>query len=282
MAYRLEPTESIAEAAPRLAVERVDHALAGLREADEAHRDDAIHAARKRLKETRAVLRLIRGGLQKRTYHDDNAALRDTGRLLSTARDAWVRIETLNTLAGPDRYGDLRRQLLEEYEASREDPVPDGALSALEDAGRRVSAWEPSHERRLLSSGLEKMYREGKGALRAARAHPDTEHFHDWRKRVKDLWYQVRLVEPAWPGPLGALAEEAHRLADLLGDDHDVGMFAAHVRPSGALAELVEARRATLQRAALRLGRVLYAEKPKAFARRIATARAVWRTASSS
>ncbi|MGH8910742.1 MAG: CHAD domain-containing protein [Egibacteraceae bacterium] len=276
MAYQLEPTESVAIAAPRLAAERVDRSLEGLRKATDKDRDDAIHSARKRLKETRAVLRLVRGGLRKATYRQDNVALRDAGRLLSSARDAWVRVATLDKLAGPDEYGDVRRQLLDEYEAAAGSRIPDEAFPALEDAGRRVSSWEPSGGGRLLREGLERTYRDGKDALRAAQADPSMENLHDWRKRVKDLWYQVRLVQPAWPGPLGALAEEAHQLADLLGDDHDVSMFAEHVRPSNALAELVLARRATLQLAALRLGRMLYAEKPKAFAHRIATAHAVW------
>jgi CHAD domain-containing protein len=276
MAYELKATESVAEAARRLATERVEHALAGLREATEKDRDEAIHAARKRLKETRAVLRLIRGGLPKDTYRGDNAVLRDTGRLLSRARDASVRVATLDKLVGPNAYQSLRRQLLDEYEAAAAGQIPNGVFLALMDAGRRVSSWEPAGGDRLLRDGLTRTYRDGKDAFRAARADPTTEHLHDWRKRVKDLWYQLRLVEPAWPAPLGALAEEAHRLADLLGDDHDLDVFAAHVKPIGALAERVCRRRATLQLAALRLGRVLYAERPKAFARRVAVAHEVF------
>lgn len=35
-----------------------------------------------------------------------------------------------------------------------------------------------------------------------AQAKPSVENLHEWRKRVKDLWYQVRLLTPLWPGML--------------------------------------------------------------------------------
>ena len=37
---------------------------------------------------------------------------------------------------------------------------------------------------------------------------PSPEHLHDWRKRVKDLWYHLRLLRDAWTD-----AMKAHRRA---------------------------------------------------------------------
>ena len=48
---------------------------------------------------------------------------------------------------------------------------------------------------------------------------------HEWRKRVKDLWYHVTLLEDAWKPVMSALADEAHELSDRLGDEHDVSVL---------------------------------------------------------
>ncbi len=95
---------------------------------------------------------------------------------------------------------------------------------------------------------------------------------------MKDLWYHASLLEEAWPKPLKALGHEAHKLADLLGDDHDLGVlverFGAQEWPPSvdgpAFVALCERRRLELQDEAFALGAKLYAEKPDAFARRIA------------
>jgi hypothetical protein len=43
---------------------------------------------------------------------------------------------------------------------------------------------------------------------------PAPEDFHRWRKRVKDLWYHVSLLERAWPEQMEALAKELKTLSD--------------------------------------------------------------------
>ena len=114
--------------------------------------------------------------------------------------------------------------------------------------------------------------------MAAVAAEPTDERRHEWRKRAKDLWYQSRLLGDAWPRAFKALAQEAHALADVLGDDHDLAVLVGRLRVGAReqatdddeVLELVERRREELQREALRLGARLYAEKPRAFGRRLA------------
>jgi CHAD domain-containing protein len=119
--------------------------------------------------------------------------------------------------------------------------------------------------------------------MRRVRAGAGAETVHEWRKRVKDLWYQLRLVRKAWPDQLDPLAEDAHALADQLGDHHDLTVLAAdlagreELAESGVLAALIERRQSELLDAALKLGARLYAEKPKAFERRLGSYWAAWR-----
>jgi hypothetical protein len=105
---------------------------------------------------------------------------------------------------------------------------------------------------------------------------------HAWRKRAKDLWYHQRLLAPAWPDVLGAQAEAAHTLTELLGDDHDLAVLATCLSGNtpplppvvdadrAALLALVEHRSHELRAAATHLGHRIYAESPKAFTRRLA------------
>jgi CHAD domain-containing protein len=134
---------------------------------------------------------------------------------------------------------------------------------------------------RLLEPGVDRAYRDGRAALAAVGAKPSAARVHDWRKRAKDLWYQLRLLEDAWPGLLEATVAEVHRLTEVLGDHHDLAVLREDLerRPevgadAAAFTALIEARQATLLDDALALGTRLYAEKPKAFRRRL---RGYWR-----
>lgn len=86
--------------------------------------------------------------------------------------------------------------------------------------------------------------------------------------------------------PLAPLADGLHQLSDALGDAHNLTVLIdllldAPPRFGGAPAadrvvKMASGSRADLEDRAIRLGRRLYAEKPKAFARRM---RAYWQAA---
>ncbi len=105
-------------------------------------------------------------------------------------------------------------------------------------------------------------------AFRRSNREPTTAGLHAWRKRVKDLWYQQRLLEATWPGVAKAQAKEAKRLSKLLGSDHDLAVLADAVADP-ELRVLIDERRAELLVEARALGRRVYAERPEAFARRV-------------
>ena len=133
----------------------------------------------------------------------------------------------------------------------------------------------------MLEAGLGRSYRDGRAALKRVRAEDSAENVHEFRKRAKDLWYQLRLLRDAWPGLLGPTAEEAHELTELLGDHHDLAVLAEDLDARAGLVAgreefqtLIARRQAQLLGAALELGERLYAEKPKPFLRRL---RGYWR-----
>jgi CHAD domain-containing protein len=180
---------------------------------------------------------------------------------------------------------------------------PAAVIEALGAVVARIDDWPLRSDWSTVGRGISRAYRRGRDAFVEADVDPTTEHLHDWRKRVKDLWYHQRLLNDAWPELIAVQAEEAHRLSELLGDDHDLGVLAERLGGVGSgaggvgsgsggnrdadadgdlaasvdrdaggspgILELVGEARAELLRDARRLGRRVYAETGEAFTTRI-------------
>jgi CHAD domain-containing protein len=277
-AYRLKAEEPLPEGIARVARGRIDHALDELRGKTDSTPEEAVHEARKDMKKLRALLRLARGELGDSTFARENACFRDAARELAGARDADVMLETLGGLELPGGQGwELRKSIQAGRAADGGDDRDDAvrrAVAILNEARTRVSGWPLERESfDALADGLARTYRRGRRDLRAARAEPSAEALHEWRKRVKELWYHHTLLRQLWPPVMAAVGDEAHELADRLGDDHDLAFLAAwvgeHAEPGADFHEAVEQRREALQADAFELGARLYAEKPSAYVRRL-------------
>jgi CHAD domain-containing protein len=291
MAFEMTKDEKVPDAIRRIAAERMDEALGALKSLDGQVRDEAVHTARKRLKEARAALRLVRGEFGRRAFRRENVALRDSARPLSEVRDAAVMIATLDELVEvfakdvkPTAFRPLRKALVDRHRAIFERVARDGAVRRVTDgvgkAARRTKSWDIDHNGwKAFAPGLKRTYRQGLAAMRAAVDAGDDECLHEWRKRAKDLRYQLEMLRPVWQDVLEPLAKQAHELTNLLGKDHDLAVLSAlsgdELRDAlpkderHALVALVERRRRDLQSKATRLGRKLYAEDVAAFAARI-------------
>ena len=81
-------------------------------------------------------------------------------------------------------------------------------------------------------------------------------------KRAKDLRYQAELLVGIWPGPVTALAQELHRLTDLLGWVHDLSSLAA-MTPGRAVSRIIAAERAAAVSDAISLGARMAGVKPR-------------------
>jgi CHAD domain-containing protein len=297
-AYRLKPKEAPVEGVRRIALGRTEKALEQLEGVEDDELAAAIHGVRKDLKKLRALLRLVRRELGGKKFKAENRRYRDAGRLLSGSRDAEVKLETLANLH--QRSVDLPEQAMERWEgmldterdelaaAVRDDS--EGKVAAASEAiktGRReIRRWPLRTDSwALVGPGLSSSYRDGRRAMKRVAANPSAENVHQWRKRAKDLWYQLRIVRDAWPELLGETVDQVHELTDLLGDHHDLAVLARDLHTRADLTDrdafeiAIEKRQDELLDAALNLGRRLYAEKPKAFRRRIERYWLSWREA---
>jgi len=167
--------------------------------------------------------------------------------------------------------------------------IPDDGATVLDDlaaARNRINDWRLRRAGwSAVGGGLSRSYRLGRTTFRRAVTEANVESLHEWRKRAKDLWYQLRILRPLAPHALGGHADDAHQLSDLLGDDHDLAVLRAAVVAIGgdlrgdpdAMLGLIDHRRHQLQTHARAVGERLYAETPKAFIRRVHRYWKTWR-----
>jgi CHAD domain-containing protein len=164
----------------------------------------------------------------------------------------------------------------------------EAAIHELTEHRTAIDRWDFNAEGwGAIQDGLRRTYRHGRKAFQQARAVPSTRHLHEWRKRVKDHWYHLRLLTAVCGPVVGGASQEADRLSDLLGEEHDLAVLMAalgdaHADPSvdvQYLSGLIDRRRKELQREAGQLGARLFAEKPASFERRL---RSYWKAGSKS
>jgi len=287
-AYRLNAGEPLPQGIARVANGRIGHALAELRGKSDSTPVEAVHEARKDLKKLRALLRMTRGELGDASFRRENLCFRDAGRELAGVRDSDVMLDTLKALDIPAGMEWELRKTIQGHRAQNggdaRRTATTGVVAILREARRRVNDWPlERHSFDALREGLERTYRHGRRDFRAAQGDPTVEALHEWRKRVKDLWYQHTLLRELWPPVMQAVGNEAHQLANRLGDDHDLAMLADWVREHAAAEpeffDAVASRRSELQAEAMALGERLYADKPGPYVRRL---RRLWNTAQTS
>ena len=288
MAYRFTHEDDSSQAAiRRIAREQIEKAIAEIDEGD-LPKAETIHQVRKRCKELRGLVRLVRpsfGG-----YAEENQHIRDAARLLSGARDDDVLIETFDALMAEGRdveeredLAGVRRRLVNRRDerlarSTSDDGRLDRFREEMTEALKRVDGWQLSGKGfGAVRGGLEKTYRRGRKAFRAARRDPSAENVHEWRKLVKYHGYHTELLLPIWPRIMTARKDEAGRLGDLLGDHHDLSVFADVLAQDFAIAgnpklleELVRMareRQGELERETAGLGTRLFADRPEVLVR---------------
>jgi len=295
---KLKHRESGTRGARRITRRRIKSALQTLdpKKSD----DDSIHEARKELKKARAALRLLRDALGKKTYKRENTALRDAARPLSEIRDGRVLLDALSSLVkyygAPAKSLHLtkfkqslsrRRTLSRQKVLGKSGPLHD-ARKTLRKVRTRSGHWRVGrHGWSVLGAGLKRTYAKGRDAFKQAKTRPDNDSLHEWRKQTKYLWHELQLFDSLDAAQVQQLADAAHKVEDVLGDDHDLAVLYERAleardtfdkRPTHeALLNLIMRCRAGMQQKALQLGLRLYEDTPAVFSGRIEKIWREWR-----
>jgi CHAD domain-containing protein len=226
------------------------------------------------------------------TYQEESDFLRDAGRKLSRLRDAGAVIEIVDALKQKSRnklkartFDLIRRELLARKEHAEKDgniqEVLADIAASLRAANKRVKAWPLQTDGfPAIAPGLRQTFRRGRRALTRVQDCPRPENYHEWRKRVKDHWYHVRLLEDLWTDIMRAYEKSLDDVQNWLGDDHNLVLLREQIvaepnsygsdKEISLFLKLAEKYQKELRDSACSLGkRVYYEEKPREFVHRM-------------
>jgi CHAD domain-containing protein len=245
MSLLLKRNEGLTEGLQRVAKELLRDLLQAI--GPERLTSGQVHDARKVIKNLRAVLRLTRGALHDEARRKRNEALRNLADPLSGPRDAVVRLAAFEDVYHEDLNGNshpkaesswatpLHQSLAEKaralvpsqsYQEAAEKVRRLGGdqLLPFEDAHRRQTRGNDSWEN-IIQKGLRKTYRQGRGLMRQVVGHADAsdEEWHELRKRVKDLGYQLRLLKKV--KGVKSLLGKLDEVGTALGDARDLTLL---------------------------------------------------------
>ncbi|HMC22196.1 MAG TPA: CHAD domain-containing protein [Thermoanaerobaculia bacterium] len=263
----------------RKALDLTDDAIAGL---DQIRGSDpaAIHAVRRRLKELRALTRIL-------GTSSEEGFFRDAGRELAAARDAKAALEAFDKLQKrfkddwkPKQFQKIRRSLSERVGPDVDAATIERLRGGLIVERGRIAAWTVDEMRRDdLWDAVARSYRRARRGMRNAVEERTPAAIHEWRKRVKMHWYHDQFLAMV---NLARLEPQIERLRDLsrtLGEHHDVVLVSDLCRRSPELfgstryvksfQRFIERWLTELEDEAEHAGGDLFAEKPKAWIARV-------------
>ena len=288
MGFKLKLREPLPDGLKRVFREQVESALELCRHPAKQH-GVTVHEVRKHLKKLRAAMRLGIPEVGKNRHTREDRCVRKIGRLVSDLRDAQVRLQTLvqlrdETSKGPEESPFPRIEELLSLERESFSAAFAGwqkqAIPQLERVEARLLKWPlDGLTWKQVCGAVGKIYKRGQRGLAKTIDHPEPENFHAWRKRVKDIWYQLRILQPLNRMVLTEMARDTEVLGELLGREHDLNFLWARLETErgdealrdelAQLEKLIRKRGKRLRTNALELGRRFYAEPAKAFAKRI-------------
>ena len=238
--------------------------------------DEAVHELRKALRRARATARLVADTLARDDRRDVSRALTEARRMLSASRDLAVvpvalaevalddarRTDALAIVTGARDAAmsvDEVRQTLTEA-ATRVAPLADVMAAALP----ATVGW------RDLAGGLADTYREARENLKRARR--SRASFHAFRKRAKELTYQLELLSDDIDGKTAVLAHRLASLGDSLGPVVDVIMlrgFLEHHAAEPALLDAIDDDLDARIKAARKQAKRIFDRGARKFARKV-------------
>jgi CHAD domain-containing protein len=249
------------------------------------HAANAVHDYRKALRRARAILKLVAAALPKSERRAVGRALQEARRAVSTVRDHAVAPEAVDMMSlGEDERETARAIIRTANEAippiaEIKQLLAEGAartaaqVEALEAALPRTIAWS------VVEEGIREVYAEARISRKAAKK--SKRSFHRWRRRSKELSYQLELIEDYAGLRVGEIQREIEGATDTQGPAVDLIMMRDFVKTHGggvakdALDRLLDAinRQAfDLMKASRKAGREAFRRKPSRFARRLTKA----------
>ncbi|MGM0390071.1 MAG: CHAD domain-containing protein [Natrinema limicola] len=281
MEYTLQPDEHVSDGIKRIVDGKIERGIDHIDEGDDVH--ETVQEVRKRCKEIRAAVRLVRPVLP--TYKRENVYYRDAVRRLSDIRDAHAAIETFDDHLQPaaeargalddSSLADIRATLVDRREtmAAEQDlerQLAEVRADLVEGRARVPDLPIATEGYDAVAGGLRKSYKRARNRMAEAYEEPEFERFHEWRKRIKYHRYHTRLLRRVWVGPMKRRRAELKELSDIIGYENDLAEFEIVIHDEELFApatreilnEIITAKRSEFHRQGRPLGERLFAENP--------------------
>lgn len=286
MKYSLDLDEPLEHEVRRIASGRLAEAAELLRSRPDGL-DEAIHQARRHIKQCRALYRMIASDAED-FQKMENKHLGDIARGLSRMRDAKALIEATEYLKRevPSKSnGMLMDRLAKRLDQRRKDATRQsddaaaiaGAEHELMAAAEAASSLSLPHSGRksaaCLAKGWETVGRKAREAV-AASSEGNEDALHDLRKRTQDRWMQAALMRDLWPSAMIAIERQGKTLSDMLGHAQDLTILLDEVASSSdlvsdaveseAVRDVVHSRQKVLQEDCCAFAKTFFAKsKPR-------------------
>jgi CHAD domain-containing protein len=244
----------------------------------------AVHEYRKAIRRARAVVSLLRPALGRTAASGLRGELRRAFGETGPLRDADILLATLRSLPAEDSE---RAPIVDALEDERRIRGDAPATAEVLRRGARILAPLPSALRVTipgsfsvpdLERGLARSVRRTRKALERAVATGLDADFHEWRKRAKELRYQVELLASTGSPELKKREKALGNLAQDLGEVTDLIVLRADLarrRQQGAipatpaLDECLDRETRSRSGQLLSRGQETFTETPREFARRV-------------
>lgn len=183
--------------------------------------EQGIHSLRKRMKKLQAMLHLAKPVAPQPTLKKALRDVRNLKNILSRQRDALVMAKVAHKLGAPEpsapAHAELTDTNVQMAVALSEQLLVDIGLLDLSQLN-----WE------MVAAAYTKCYKASRKAWQKAQDDPSPENLHEWRKKVKRLYYQSTALEPWLHHP--KRLHRTRKLGSLLGDCHDLDVFTDSAR----------------------------------------------------
>jgi hypothetical protein len=242
----------------------------------------AVHEYRKSLRRARAVLLLVGRSLPKSERRAVSRALRDARRALGSARDHAVAPDSLSLLT----LDEVHQHAADAILGTAREAVPplaeikqllnEGAARAAAQVEALEAALPATLEWSTVLGGLRAVYKEARTARKSAKK--SKRAFHTWRRRTKELGYQLDVIAGYTGDGLADLQRELDAVTETQGPAVDLIMLRDFMRTHGAgtapealdgLVEQIDTQIKDLMADSRRAGRDMFRRKPRRFTKKV-------------
>jgi len=287
MSFRLKPSKPIGHQLARIVAGELREATQEM--AERSPGEASIHEARTHVKKIRAVLRMLRKPLgndyarlneRARSAAHQLAAIRDADAIATTMDSLWRRYHNVITPAAFRRANATLNVRRREAHARLAGRTLADIRQTLKGSGHDLrSNVQSVATGGTVRSGIQRGYRRARQAMHdATGTNADDVLLHIWRRRLKDHWYQMRLVD-GLDGHVRPRVRRLKRLQDWLGEYHNLVLLRSAIleqprqfgnaRTVALILGCIDKRQATLRRRTVRRGRRLFSRKPSSFRKQI-------------